>query len=96
MEVTDRLREQIFISQDDQYLFGQGTHYEIYKKLGAHLTTVDGQDGVYFAVWAPNAAEVYVLLYVPYPLELLESYGHPLCPLSVLSHLKADEVYSCP
>ena len=61
MEVTGRLREQIFISQDDQYLFGQGTHYEIYKKLGAHLTTVDGQDGVYFAVWAPNAAEVYVI-----------------------------------
>ena len=45
----------------DQYLFGQGTHYDIYKKLGAHPTTVGKRDGVYFAVWAPNAREVYVV-----------------------------------
>ena len=42
----------------DQYLFGQGTHYEIYKKLGAHPTVRRGKKGVYFAVWAPNAQEV--------------------------------------
>ena len=42
----------------DQYLFGQGTHYEIYKKLGAHKVTVRGKEGVYFAVWAPNAEGV--------------------------------------
>ncbi|MCI9545376.1 MAG: 1,4-alpha-glucan branching protein GlgB [Lachnospiraceae bacterium] len=45
----------------DQYLFGQGTHYDIYKKLGAHPTTVGKKEGVYFAVWAPNAQEVHVI-----------------------------------
>lgn len=34
----------------DQYLFGQATHYDIYKKLGAHPTTQDRKKGVYFAV----------------------------------------------
>ena len=42
----------------DQYLFGQGNHYEIYKKLGAHLTEKDGVAGTYFAVWAPRAKSV--------------------------------------
>ena len=51
----------IFISDADQYVFGQGTHYEIYKKLGAHPCKKDGKDGVFFAVWAPNAYEVYVI-----------------------------------
>lgn len=45
----------------DQYLFGQGTHYDIYKKLGAHPQKIGGTDGVYFAVWAPNAADVSVI-----------------------------------
>ena len=45
----------------DQYLFGQGTHYEIYKKLGAHPTTYRRKKGVYFAVWAPNAQSVSVI-----------------------------------
>ena len=54
-------RERVFISETDQYLFGQGTHYEIYKKLGAHLSEEEGQEGVYFAVWAPNAQEVHVV-----------------------------------
>ena len=45
----------------DQYLLGQGTHYEIYKKLGAHPMTVGKREGVYFAVWAPNAQEVHVI-----------------------------------
>lgn len=48
-------------SELDQYLFGQGTHYDIYKKLGAHPTTVGKREGVYFAVWAPNAKAVYVV-----------------------------------
>ena len=53
--------KEIFISEIDQYLFGQGTHYEIYKKLGAHVITLNGEKGTYFAVWAPNALEVYVV-----------------------------------
>lgn len=53
--------EKIFISLDDSYLFGQGTHYDIYKKLGSHFSSENGKDGVFFAVWAPNATEVYVI-----------------------------------
>ena len=49
------------ITEMDQYLFGQGTHYEIYKKLGAHLTEYGGEKGVYFAVWAPHAKGVRVV-----------------------------------
>ena len=52
------MTETVFISETDQYLFAQGTHYDIYKKLGAHLSVEDGKKGVYFAVWAPNAAKV--------------------------------------
>lgn len=51
----------VFISDADQYVFGQGTHYEIYKKLGAHFCKQGKKDGVFFAVWAPNAQEVYVI-----------------------------------
>ena len=49
------------IEELDQYLFGQGTHYEIYKKLGAHLVEINNVKGVYFAVWAPNAKSVSVV-----------------------------------
>lgn len=50
-----------FITEFDQYLFGQGTHYNLYNKLGAHPMTVDEEEGVYFAVWAPNAAAVSIV-----------------------------------
>ena len=50
----------IYITEADQYVFAQGSHYEIYDKLGAHKTVVDGVEGVYFAVWAPNAEYVNV------------------------------------
>ncbi len=53
--------EKVFISEADQYLFAQGTHYDIYKKLGAHPSEEDGVCGTYFAVWAPNAASVNVI-----------------------------------
>ena len=45
----------------DFYLFGEGTHWELYNKLGAHLRTVDGVEGVNFLVWAPNATRVSVV-----------------------------------
>ncbi len=51
----------VFISEADQYVFGQGTHYQIYKKLGAHFCKKGKKEGVFFAVWAPNAAEIYVI-----------------------------------
>ncbi|HOT97598.1 MAG TPA: 1,4-alpha-glucan branching protein GlgB [bacterium] len=45
----------------DLYLFGMGDHHKIYEKMGAHPVTVDGIDGVYFAVWAPNARNVSIV-----------------------------------
>lgn len=53
--------ESVFISKDDEYLFAQGTHYDIYKKLGAHVSEENGKKGIYFAVWAPNAQRVHVV-----------------------------------
>ena len=49
------------ITKDDCYLFGKGINYEIYEKLGAHITEIDGVKGTYFAVWAPHAANVAVI-----------------------------------
>ena len=51
----------VIITEADAYLFAQGTHYEIYEKMGAHEAEIDGQKGVYFAVWAPNAKYVNVI-----------------------------------
>ena len=45
----------------DQYLFGHATHYDLYKKMGAHPGKMDGQDGVWFTVWAPNAVAIFVI-----------------------------------
>ena len=59
--VVKEAQAPVFISEDDRYLFGTGTHYDIYKKLGAHMTTVGGKQGVFFAVWAPHAAAVHVI-----------------------------------
>lgn len=55
------MKEKVFISEADQYLFGEGTHYHIYQKLGAHPSVEDGKEGTFFAVWAPNAKCVYVV-----------------------------------
>ena len=46
------------IGELDRYLFGEGRHYQLYHKLGGHPYTYRGQDGYYFAVWAPHAAAV--------------------------------------
>ena len=53
-------KENVFVTEYDEYLFTQGNHYEIYKKLGAHKAVVDGVEGIHFAVWAPNAKYVNV------------------------------------
>lgn len=49
------------ITEVDRYLFGNGRHYEIYDKMGAHPMTIKGKSGIYFAVWAPHAEEVGVV-----------------------------------
>jgi len=45
----------------DLHLLNEGTHWQCYNRLGAHLRTVDGVDGVHFVVWAPNATSVSVV-----------------------------------
>lgn len=60
-EMYDPYSFEPVISDLDRYLFAQGTHYEIYKKLGAHKMTINGVSGVLFAVWAPNAKRVSVV-----------------------------------
>ena len=49
------------VTELDRYLFGQGTHYEIYKLFGAHPGTQRKKEGVFFAVWAPHAKAVSVV-----------------------------------
>jgi 1,4-alpha-glucan branching enzyme len=48
------------LTDDDLYLFNQGTHYHLYEKLGSHRIKQD-MEGTYFAVWAPNAEHVFVM-----------------------------------
>ena len=55
------MKEKYVFGELDQYLFGQGTHYDIYRKLGAHAVTRNRKKGVYFAVWAHNAKAVSVV-----------------------------------
>ena len=50
-----------YFTELDSYLFGQGTHYDIYKKLGAHIQQREKDSGVCFNVWAPNAKQVFVI-----------------------------------
>ncbi|HLT72043.1 MAG TPA: hypothetical protein VKZ75_05300, partial [Cyclobacteriaceae bacterium] len=45
----------------DIHLFRSGKHFKLHEKLGSHLVTVDGKNGAYFAVWAPNAKRVSVI-----------------------------------
>jgi 1,4-alpha-glucan branching enzyme len=48
-------------SDDDLYLFNEGSHFRLHEKLGAHPREVGGQRGVHFSVWAPNAEQVSVI-----------------------------------
>jgi len=60
-ELDDPYRFPLQISDFDLYLFGEGTHFRTYEKMGAHVMTIDGVKGVHFAVWAPNATRVSVI-----------------------------------
>ena len=61
VEVMDAYAFPDVIAKEDIEKFESGIHYEIYEKLGAHPMTVNGVDGVLFAVWAPNAVRVSVV-----------------------------------
>lgn len=58
---AEEKENRVFISEADQYVFAQGSHYDIYKKLGAHPSVEDGVKGMFFGVWAPHAASVHVI-----------------------------------
>jgi 1,4-alpha-glucan branching enzyme len=70
-----------FLTDYDLYLLGEGNHYRIYEKLGAHLGERDVTAGTHFAVWAPNAKQVSVIgdfnawRRDQYPLEVRGSSG---------------------
>jgi 1,4-alpha-glucan branching enzyme len=61
LSVTTLSHDVTLLTDEDIYLFNEGTHTRLYDKLGAHVQTVDGIVGTYFATWAPNAAEVFVI-----------------------------------
>ena len=64
------------LSDDDLYLFNEGSHFRLYEKLGAHLMEVDGAPGAYFAVWAPDAEAVSVIG----DFNAWDRARHPLAP----------------
>ena len=49
------------LTDNDLYLFNEGSHFRLYDKLGAHVVTHTGTSGTYFAVWAPDAEQVSVI-----------------------------------
>ena len=57
----DPYRHSPLITKSDTDKFSNGIHYTIYEKLGAHPMELDGDKGVYFAVWAPNALRISVV-----------------------------------
>ncbi len=63
-------------TDQDIYLFREGSHFRLYDKLGAHPLTAGQQDGTYFAVWAPNAEKVSVIG----DFNGWDSSSHPLYP----------------
>jgi 1,4-alpha-glucan branching enzyme len=64
------------LTNDDLFLFNEGSHYRLYEKLGAHPITVDGIEGTYFAVWAPDAKQISVMG----EFNGWDKSSHPLCP----------------
>ncbi len=54
----DMIHGYTHLTEDDIYLFNEGTHFGLYDKLGARMMCMEGKDGVHFAVWAPNASAV--------------------------------------
>lgn len=71
--------EQPWLTDYDLHLFCEGSHYRVYEKFGAHLTTFNGKAGVRFAVWAPNAAGVSVI-------GDFNQWQHEVNPMELIHH----------
>lgn len=82
---TKKKYKDVRITQIDMSLFGKGIHYNIYKKLGAHPVVKDGVEGVYFALWAPDAREVSVVG----DFDNWKESGHPMKRLEPLGIYEA-------
>src|SRR6266513_888298 len=61
IEVAEHPAAVSLLTDQDIYLFNEGNHYRIHDKLGSHLTSVNGEVGTSFSVWAPNARQVSVM-----------------------------------
>ncbi len=59
--MTEAVQGVSLLTDQDIYLFKEGTHFRLYDKLGAHLHTHKGAEGTLFALWAPNAFQVSVV-----------------------------------
>ena len=64
------------LTDEDLFLFNEGSHYRLHEKLGAHPLIVEGVQGVYFAVWAPNARQVAITG----DFNTWDKASHALCP----------------
>ena len=64
------------LGEQDLFFFNAGTHFSLHEKLGAHLLNADGEEGTYFAVWAPDAEYVSVMG----EFNGWEKTSHPLYP----------------
>jgi len=53
--------ESLFFSDYDIYLFRQGRHFRLYRKMGSHPLVMNNTSGTWFSVWAPNASQVTVI-----------------------------------
>ena len=60
-ESVDPSNVEYWLTDFDRYLFGSGNHWKLYEKLGAHPRKVQDQQGVNFALWAPNAQSIQVV-----------------------------------
>jgi 1,4-alpha-glucan branching enzyme len=58
---ADLNNSESLLTADDLYLFNEGSHSNLYQKMGSHTGIVNGTSGTHFAVWAPNAREVFVI-----------------------------------
>jgi 1,4-alpha-glucan branching enzyme len=98
MNTTEMVKNNASLLTDfDIHLFKEGNHFKLYEKLGSHLMTVDGEEGTYFAVWAPDAKNVSIIG----DLNGWNSQLHPLSPRwdesgiweGFIPHIKKGTIY---